>query len=137
MNENTKILVLAALVLVVAIVSFNLNITGKVTDCNDNTRIVVSPITSTFDRYDTAKTLTVSFENVDSRGLDKDIDLYKASGARIQKNFMRMCRTNPCTEDVTLITDPISVNYKGNTYYLQAERKIDGCAYTSNEFTLN
>ena len=136
MNENTKILVLAALVLVVAIVSFNLNITGKVTDCNDNTRIIISPTTLTFDRYDTAKSIVVSFEGIDSRGLDRDIDLYKENGARVETNFMRICSDYQCREDVTK-SETLSVRYKGDTYYLQATRTNDGCVYTSNKFTLN
>lgn len=142
MNENTKILFLAGLVLVVAIVSFNLDITGQVTDsCNPNMEITVSPTSLEFTKsgdhiLEGSKLITVNFENVDGRGLDKGVDLYRVGTGmdeKVLENFMTICNRNICTED-SMKTERASANLVGEEYYLRATRVNDGCVYRSNTF---
>lgn len=135
MNENTKILVLAGLVLVVAIVSFNLNITGKVVACSEDTIISVSPSKVVFDENDASKIINVAIKNIGNEGIDKDIKLYKSNGVRLEGNAISFCTDYQCYED-SAYSFKVSANLKDGEYYFVATRDNYGCKYTSNTFTV-
>lgn len=126
MNENTKILVLAALVLVVAIVSFNLNITGM---ASKETSITVSPAKVVFAKsgtgvQSTSKMVSVVFKNIDDMGLDKGVDLMNADNdVKLVEDIMTICNRNTCTDDAVRQLR-ISAEFIGGSYYLKAENEI-------------
>lgn len=133
MNENSKILVLAALVLVVAIVSFNLNITGKV-GAEGKTMITV-PSKVVFERsggsiVNAARVVNVAFKNIGSEGLDSHVDLRYADDDTIAvSRIMTICNRATCEDDVVRplkISAGLASSKQGEVveYYLQAQNKV-------------
>lgn len=133
MQEDRKVLFLAALIIVVAIVSFNLNITGKVTSCDKSMSIVVGPSVVEFGKYDASKIINVAFKEIGNRGIDSDIKLYKANGVRVENNALKVCKKYICYDDVTS-SYRVSRNLVGGEYYFEASRDRGDCKYKSNTF---
>lgn len=133
MNENTKILFLAALILVVAIVSFNLNITGMAS--KGKTSITVTPANIVFGKYDSMKTISVAFKGIGTKGIDEQANLYRETGERIGQYGFEICGESTCYKDVTKQIR-IGADLEAGKYYYKAQNARTGEEFKSNLFTV-
>ena len=138
MNKDTKVLLMAVVIILVALVSFNLSDLTGMQIRSDVTTLTVSPITTTFERYDTAKMITIRVLPADN-GVDKKIEMYKCkneqctTSIRLGAETANICTSSTCSEDVT-VSYRLDSGLRVGIYYFQAEK--DGEKFISNKFEI-
>lgn len=138
MNKNTKVLLMAVVIILVALVSFNLNdLTGMVS--SDITTLIVSPTVVNFEKYDAAKMITVGVSPSKPNGVNKKVEMYKCknekctSSIKFGSETANICTDSTCYSKVT-ISYRLDSGLKTGTYYFQAEK--DGKIFISNTFDI-
>lgn len=150
MEQNNKVLVLAALIVLVTLVSFQLGgVTGKAAkDVDVSVMVVEDSVTFTkmktgnFEENRKAVTLTV--DTPTKFKLDEDVDLIlvkEGSDLKIQSDSLD-CENNQCTGSITTtlwIGSDLAEQYGDGVLYFQVYPKNDrnrGDAFTSNTFKM-
>jgi hypothetical protein len=139
MDKDTKVLLMAVVIILVALVSFNLSdLTGKVIK-SDTTTISVSPISFTFGKHDHARMMTIRV-SPGKNGIDKRLVMVesKRSGydTQISSETVRICGDEICYDDVT-ISYRVDSGLKEGRYYFKGKRQNTGQVFTSNKFEIS
>ena len=135
MDKDTKVLLMAVVIILVALVSFNLNdLTGKVTT-NNQASITVTPTLLTFAKNEAVKVLTINLD-LGTNVVDQKVYLYKESGIRVGSESLILCRSSSCGQKDINSMYRYSINAglnKGRYYFVARDRKNNIVA-ESNKF---
>ena len=137
MNKDTKVLLMAVVIILVALVSFNLNdITGRIINGSEVSTLTVSPTIITFGNNDAATMITIGI-SPGTNGLDKKILMYKVRtggyDTPIDSKTANICTDSICYHDVT-IGLRVDSGLKDGKYYFKAERENMDKEFVSNHF---
>ena len=139
MNKDTKILLMAVVIILVALVSFNFNdITGRIISNSEVTTLAVSPTKIDFGPNDIAKMITIRV-SPGFNGINKKIMMHRVEtggyDSQITSETANICTDSLCYDDVT-ISYRIDSGLKDGKYYFKAERENMGKVFVSNEFEI-
>jgi hypothetical protein len=141
MDKDTKVLLMAVVIILVALVSFNMSdLTGKAssTAAVSGIRITVEPASVTFAKNDAAKIVTVR-ASLGSNKVEDNLQLYNAqTNTRLGGKDLSLCRSSNCrqTDLQPSYQYSISANLKGGSYYFAAKQGANTVA-RSNTFYVN
>ena len=127
MEKDNKILLGAVLIMLVAMVSFNFNsITGKATT-SSGVLVSAAPSELYFSYDDLAnkpsKVVKVKVE-VDSQGIENQLDLYRSNGERIGGQGRELCRSsNNCRKGVYTVDFRIPSSLQEGSYFFRVQRR--------------
>ena len=138
MESNNKTLLIAVLIILLALVAFNFNkISGRVAGDADIS-VAVSPKIIEFDRYDAAKTITITVD-AGSIGVDKDVRLFRIadSGRKYRMGSPRwnLCNGNICTGKISKNLR-LSASLGSGDYFFRLRRSNYDIVVDSNRFTI-
>lgn len=130
MKQENKILVWAVLILLIAIVSFNFTgMTGMGTGGNRITTIILD---KTYALPSETITLTII---PGSKGVDTDIDVYKAdTDRRYMQSAAQVCRIYKC-KDIGTVKFKLIDSFEPGTYYFRLY-DLYGKEYVNAYFTV-
>jgi len=125
MDKDTKILLMAVVIILVALVSFNLSdLTGKVTK-SDKTIIAVSPSVLTFGLHDSSKIITVRVSPGEG-GIRKRLLMYRVKtggyDSVVGSETVSVCNRDICYDDVT-VSYRIDAGLLEGRYYFAAKAR--------------
>ncbi len=134
MNKDTKILLMAVVIILVALVSFNLSdLTGKAV--SDITTLTVSPTIINFGLHDSAKMITIRV-SPSKNGIDQRIQMYRKEwDTQVSSETATICTDSICYDDIT-ISYRVDSRLRDGRYYFKAERENKNQAFTSNIFEI-
>ncbi len=142
MDKDTKILLMAVVIILVALVSFNLSdLTGKVTSSSSITVSSPTGTTITFGKYDSMKIVSLNI-NVGSEAVRNQVDLYRESGARVGQTFKidkSMSVGSMISNKRVSTTYSIGSDLDANNlirYYFGAKNKAGDVVLTSDKITI-
>ena len=125
MDKDTKVLLMAVVIILVALVSFNLtDLTGKVTKGSTAT-ITVSPSVVTFAKNEVAKMVTIKV-SPGKEGINRKLEFYivrsGSTDTRVGTESVNICRTSTCYEDVT-VSYRLNSGLSGKYYFIARDRR--------------
>ena len=128
MDKDTKILLMAVVIILVALVSFNLSdLTGKVTK-GDKTTIVVSPTVIEFGLHDTAKIVTIRV-SPGKEGIRDKLQMYREKPGgydmALSSETVTICKGSQCYDDTTISYRIDAELIKGGYYFIAKNRDGD------------
>jgi hypothetical protein len=135
MNKDTKVLLMAVVIILVALVSFNMSdLTGKIIKNSENAQLIISPTLVTFGKHDTARMITIQV-SPGKNGINQKLWLYRGDGRNTQADSttVNICTSSICYDDVT-VSYRVDAGLKDGKYYFKAERENTGQKFVSNEF---
>ena len=137
MNKDTKVLLMAVVIILVALVSFNLSdLTGRIINGSEVSTLTISPTIITFGNNDAATMITISI-SPGTNGLDKKILMYKVRtggyDTPIDSKTANICTDSICYHDVT-IGLRVDAELREGEYYFKAERENMNKEFVSNYF---
>ncbi len=137
MDKDTKILLMAVVIILVALVSFNYaDLTGDITKSGTSS-MKVSPSTITFIKYQTKALITI--ELLVNEPVENEMYLYKVGSGKVGNQKITLCRSSTCSQaDLEK-----SYNYYLNSdlrdgiyYFVARGRQFNNIVATSNKFTI-
>ena len=138
MNKDTKVLLMAVVIILVALVSFNLSdLTGKIISKSEISTLTVSPTIITFGIHDSATMITLRI-SPGRNGVNQKLQMYevKTSGnIQIDGETANICTDSICYDDVT-ISYRVDAGLRDEKYYFKAERENTDESFISNEFEI-